>query len=161
MFAAANPPSATPHIVRLVHPIAGVIAFVTILAFWTATVSAELLGSQTTIAAVKQAIAWALFILVPALAVTGLTGFRLAAGAASPLLARKKRRMPVIAGNGIAILVPAAITLAILSARGEFGTPFVIVQTIELLAGAVNLAKCGLQTASHDLRGLRRRHLGP
>lgn len=64
----------------------------------------------------------------------------LAAGAASPLLARKKRRMPVIAGNGIAILVPAAITLAILSARGEFGTPFVIVQTIELLAGAVNLA---------------------
>lgn len=48
--------------------------------------------------------------------------------------------MPVIAGNGIAILVPAAITLAILSARGEFGTPFVIVQTIELLAGAVNLA---------------------
>lgn len=155
MFDAANSASAAQRIVRLVHPIAGFTAFVFILVFWTTTVSVELLGSHAAIASAKQAIAWALLILVPALAATGVTGFRLADGRESTLLARKKRRMPVIAGNGVAVLAPSAVVLAILSARDEFGATFVVVQAIELLAGAVNLAliasniRDGLRLARH------------
>ena len=78
-------------------------------------------------------------ILVPALVVTGASGFRLAGASSEPRIARKKRRMPFIAGNGVLILVPAALYLAFLAARGEFGGTFYAVQAVELVAGAVNL----------------------
>ncbi|NVO17502.1 MAG: hypothetical protein HXX10_26035 [Rhodoplanes sp.] len=127
----------------LVHGIAGTTAFVTILAFWTSTVVSELLADAATVAAVKLTIAWGLLLLVPALAVTGLTGFRLAGGSAAPLVAGKKRRMPVIAANGILVLVPCALTLAVLSARGDYGPTFQAVQTLELIAGLTNLVLIG------------------
>lgn len=47
--------------------------------------------------------------------------------------------MPFIAGNGLLILIPAALYLATLASRGEFGGLFYAIQTIELVAGAVNL----------------------
>lgn len=127
----------------LVHGIAGTAAFVIILTFWTTTVGSELLAGAATVAAVKQAIAWALLLLVPALAITGLTGFRLAGGSAAPAIVAKKRRMPFIAANGVLVLVPCAITLAVLSARGDFGPAFQAVQTLELLAGLTNLVLIG------------------
>jgi hypothetical protein len=52
--------------------------------------------------------------------------------------------MPIIAANGIFILIPAALYLATLASRGEFGTVFYAVQAIELLAGAVNLTLMAL-----------------
>ncbi|MBK5960292.1 hypothetical protein CCR97_19110 [Rhodoplanes elegans] len=138
----------------VVHGLAGTAAFLTILTFWTTTVWSELLADLGTVAAVKQAIAWALLLLVPILAVTGLSGFRLAGGAAfrsnatawstTPAIRAKQRRMPVIAANGVLILVPCAVTLAVLSARGDFGPTFQAVQALELLAGPVNLALIGL-----------------
>ncbi|WP_020576469.1 hypothetical protein [Actinopolymorpha alba] len=48
--------------------------------------------------------------------------------------------MPFIAGNGLLILTPAALYLDRLAARGEFDALFYTVQTIELAAGAANLA---------------------
>jgi hypothetical protein len=131
--------SARAGVPPLVHGIAGTSAFVIILAFWTATVFSELFADFATVAAVKLTIAWGLLLLVPALAVTGLTGFRLAGGSAAPAIAAKTRRMPFIAANGVLVLVPCALTLAVLSGRGDFGTTFEAVQAVELIAGFVNL----------------------
>jgi hypothetical protein len=130
------------------------LAFLTILTFWTSTVAAELFASNDIIAAVKLAIPWGLLILVPALAVTGLSGMRTAGASTSPLIIGKKRRMPLIAGNGLLILVPAAFTLAWLAAHREFGGLFYTVQTVELAAGAVNLILMALDI--RDGRRLRR-----
>ena len=52
--------------------------------------------------------------------------------------------MPLIAGNGLIVLVPSAVFLAHLADSGNFGTVFYGVQTLELLVGAVNLALMGL-----------------
>ncbi|WP_446221589.1 hypothetical protein ACTWPB_16780 [Nocardia sp. IBHARD005] len=45
-------------------------------------------------------------------AITGGTGFRLAGDAAMLGILAEKRRMPFIAGNGLLVLIPSAITLA-------------------------------------------------
>lgn len=126
------------------HGLAGTAAFVTILVFWTATAWSELFADLATVTAVKQAIAWGLLLLVPALGVTGLTGVRLAGGGAAPAILTKMRRMPFIAANGVLVLVPCAVTLAVLSGRGDFGPTFQAVQALELVAGLVNLALIGL-----------------
>ena len=124
---------------RRAHPIAGVVGLVVILANWLSTVASELSGSASAVTAVKEAIPWGFIVLVPALAVTGATGFRLAGSSTNPRVVGKKRRMPFLAGNGLLILIPAAFYLASLASRGDFGTNFYIVQAIELVAGAVNV----------------------
>jgi hypothetical protein len=52
--------------------------------------------------------------------------------------------MPVIAGNGLLILVPAALVLDRWAAAGAFDARFYIVQAVELLAGGTNLTLIGL-----------------
>ncbi len=129
---------------KRIHPVAGTIGFLTILAFWISTVASELFGSVDMIAAVKQTIPWGFLILVPALAITGASGFRMAGSSSAPGIVSKKHRMPFIAGNGLLILIPAALYLAMLASRGEFGSLFYGVQAIELVAGAVNLTLMSL-----------------
>ncbi len=129
---------------RRIHPVAGIIAFLTILTFWSSTVVAELFGSVETITFVKQAIPWGFLMLVPALAITGASGFWLAGTSSEPTIVRKKRRMPVIAGNGLLILIPVALYLGRLASRGEFDGLFYGVQAVELVAGAVNLTLMSL-----------------
>jgi hypothetical protein len=71
----------------------------------------------------------------------------------------KKRRMPFIAGNGVLILVPSVVYLDRLASRGNFGTEFIAVQSIELVAGAVNLVlmafniRDGMRLAGRRIRG--------
>jgi hypothetical protein len=84
-----------------IHAIAGITGSLTILTYWTATVASELLGSVKTIAAVKQTIPWGFLILVPALAITGASGFQMAGASSEPRIASKKHRMPFIARNGL------------------------------------------------------------
>ncbi len=129
---------------RRIHPVAGIIAFLTILTFWSSTVVAELFGSVETITFVKQAIPWGFLMLVPALAITGASGFWLAGTSSEPKIVRKKRRMPFIAGNGLLILIPVALYLGRLASRGEFDGLFYGVQAVELVAGAVNLTLMSL-----------------
>ena len=109
---------------KRVHPIAGILAFLTILTFWTSTVASELFGSADMIAAVKRAIPWGFLILVPALAITGASGQKMAGASSDPAIARKERRMPFIAANGLLILMLAAFYLAALASRGDFASVF-------------------------------------
>ena len=124
---------------KLIHPVAGLIGFLTILTFSTSTVLSELSGSLDAIAAVKLAIPWGLLILAPALIVTGASGFQIAGASSNGWILAKKRRMPFIAANGVVILIPCALYLASLAAQRAFGALFYEVQAVELVAGAVNL----------------------
>lgn len=122
------------------HPIAAVVATLCIATFFTSTVLAEIFGSHETIAAVKSLIVTpGLFILIPAIALTGATGFASAKNRKGRLVENKKKRMPFIGANGILILLPAAIFLDQWASIGAFDIKFYIVQALELFAGAVNL----------------------
>ncbi|WP_321505593.1 hypothetical protein [Breoghania sp.] len=129
---------------KLIHPIAGAIALLTIAAFWLSTALSELIGSKEVVIAVKTAIPWGFFLLIPALAATGGTGFSLAKGRKAGLIAAKLKRMPLIAANGLLVLIPAALFLASKAEAGEFDAAFYGVQALELIAGATNLVLLSL-----------------
>jgi hypothetical protein len=129
--------------IRTIHPVAGVIAFLTIATFWLSTSLSELFASQPAVIAVKTAIPWGFLVLIPALAAAGGSGFALAKVPAG-LAGAKLKRMPFIAANGILILIPSALYLAYKAGAAEFDTAFYAVQALELAAGAVNLTLLGL-----------------
>jgi hypothetical protein len=81
-----------------VHLSAALLATLTIVLFFVSTVVVEATGGHAAVARVKSLIVVpGLFVLVPAIAVTGGTGFVLSRGWQGAVVARKKRRMPVIA----------------------------------------------------------------
>lgn len=127
------------------HFIAALIAFACIASFFTATVLVELFASKAVIAQIKSLIVTpGLYMLIPALAITGATGFVSASDRKGRLLNNKKRRMPYIAANGMLILLPCAIVLNQWAAAGQFDNRFYVVQGLELMAGATNLVLMGL-----------------
>jgi hypothetical protein len=130
--------------IRTLHAIAGSIALLTILAFQAATIVSEITGDLALIASVKFAIATGLLVLVPALAATGGSGFRLAGPRPKGLAATKLTRMKFVAANGLLILVPAALFLNWKAQHGAFDPTFWVVQAVEITAGIVNLALLGL-----------------
>lgn len=127
-----------------IHAFAGGIGFVMILLFWTSTFTSELFASHETVATVKALILRGMFILIPAMAIAGGSGLAMGRKRKDALTKAKKSRMPVIALNGLLILVPAAWFLASKAAAGEFDSTFYTVQVIELIAGAANLTMMGL-----------------
>lgn len=128
---------------RIIHPIAGLIAILTIATFWLSTAISELFASQATVIAIKTAIPWGFILLVPALAATGGSGFFLSKGQRQGLVGAKLKRMPFIAANGLLVLIPAALFLASKARAGEFDAAFYAVQALELAAGAVNITLWG------------------
>ena len=129
---------------KILHPVAGVIALVTIATFWLSTLASELIGSRATVIAVKSAVPWGLLLLVPALIATGGSGISLSKGRKGGLLGIKSKRMPFIAANGVLILLPSALLLAHKAQAGQFDGLFYGVQALELVAGAVNITLLGL-----------------
>jgi hypothetical protein len=130
--------------IKTLHPVAGIIAFVTILCFWSSTVVVELGGDHAGIATVKLAILWGLLLLVPSIALAGASGFKLGGKSQRPDIVNKRKRMPLIAVNGLVVLVPCAVFLQQRASAGLFDQTFTVVQAIELVAGAANLALLGL-----------------
>ncbi len=143
--------------IRIVHPVAGVVALATILAFWTSTLISELFCDAAAVLAVKTAILYGLAVLIPAMAVVGGTGFRLGGRSHNPLVVAKRRRMPIIAANGLLVLVPCAIFLQARATEGLFDAVFYGVQGVELLAGALNIALLGLSLRDGLALAARRR----
>lgn len=129
---------------KILHPVAGAVALLTIAAFWLSTAFSELFASEAAVAAVKTAIPWGFLLLIPALAAAGGSGFALAQGRRAGLIGRKIKRMPLIAANGILVLIPAALFLATKARAGEFDAAFYLVQAVELVAGATNITLLGL-----------------
>jgi len=127
-----------------IHRIAAICAFLMIFTFFSSTLLVELFGDHQAVLTVKTAILYAIWILIPTMAITGITGAKLAPNANSGPVAKKKKRMPIIAMNGLLILCPAAIYLQHLASIGQFGVTFYSVQVIELFAGLTNLTLMAL-----------------
>lgn len=128
-----------------IHPIAAFIATLCIAIFFTSTITVELFGSAESIATVKSLIVLpGLLILVPAIAVAGISGVILGKNRKGRLVQSKQKRMPFIGVNGLFVLMPAAIFLDQWATQGLFDTRFYIVQVVELLAGAINLTLLGM-----------------
>ena len=137
------------------HAAAGGVALLTVSCFWMSTVAAELTGNAETIAAAKAAILAGMVVLIPAMMIAGASGFSLGKGWKNPVIQHKKRRMRIIAANGLLVLLPSAYVLAGWAEAGRFDTAFVVVQALELVAGAVNIALLSLNM--RDGLALRRR----
>ncbi len=128
---------------KFLHPVAGTFALLMIATFWSASFVSELFGNHAQITAVKTAIPYGFLILIPALAIAGGTGFTRAGKRRGGVLGVKIRRMPVLAANGVLILIPAALFLSWKARHGQFDSLFYGVQLIELAAGGVNLFLLG------------------
>lgn len=130
--------------IKRLHPIAGALALLIITSFWTSTLAVELFGTRAQIIWLKTTLPWAFLLLIPALALTGATGFDRAGKRRGGVIGAKARRMPWIAANGLLILVPSAIFLAMRAADGRLDLMFYAVQAVELTFGAINLTLLGL-----------------
>lgn len=124
---------------KMLHPLAGVIATVTVATFWIASAYSEMFASEAVVRATKMAIPWGFLLLIPALIATGASGTVLAKGRRGGLAEAKARRMQFAAANGLLILLPAALFLASKARVGQFDTSFYTVQLLELAAGAANI----------------------
>ncbi len=129
---------------KVIHPIAGGVALLTIALFWLSTAGAELFASQATVAAVKTAIPWGFLLLIPALMTAGASGVALGKGRRGGLVRKKTKRMAFVAANGILVLIPSALFLAFKAKATDFDTTFYAVQGLELVAGATNIALLSL-----------------
>ncbi len=68
--------------------------------------------------------------------------------------------MPLIAANGLLILIPSALFLAHKAAAAEFDGAFYAVQALELTAGATNITLLGLNMRDGlKMKGRLRRRL--
>jgi ferredoxin-NADP reductase len=130
--------------IKFVHRAGGAIAILTIATFWISTALSEVFGSAQTVTAIKTAIPWGFLLLIPAIAATGALGVKLASGSRTGLAGKKLKRMPIIAANGLLVLIPSALFLAYKAKAGAFDAGFYGVQALELLAGAVNISLLGL-----------------
>lgn len=123
----------------IIHAAAGTLAMIFIAGFLAATLISECLLNEASVLSVKKSILTGLCLLIPALAIAGGSGFSLAGRRHSPAINRKRRRMKIIAANGLLILLPLAILLYLRAAAGLFDTLFYAMQTLEVLAGSVQL----------------------
>lgn len=126
------------------HALAGGLALLLVSTFWVSTLVSELFGSKEQIICVKSGILYGMFLLIALLAITGGSGALLGKTWKSPIVAKKKRRMKFAAANGFLILLPSAIYLADRAVASDFGTMFVVVQLLEVVAGAVNISLLAL-----------------
>lgn len=126
------------------HAAAGTLALVCIATFWISSISVELAGDPAAIARVKMMILWSMMILIPAMVTAGATGASLGRGWRLPQVSAKSRRMKFIAANGLIVLLPSAVFLALRAGSDRIDTVFYVVQLIELGAGAVNIVLLSL-----------------
>lgn len=142
-----------------VHAAAGTIALLTICTFWLSTVAVELVGTPGRIAAVKTAILYGMALLIPAMVAAGASGAALGRGMKLPQVAAKARRMKLIAANGVILLLPSAVFLALRARAGSFDGWFATVQAVELAAGAANITLLSLNLRDGLRLAARRRAL--
>jgi hypothetical protein len=129
---------------RVLHAATSTLGLLFITGFLIATILAEIGGDPGAIVRVKTGILYAVLALVPIMAVAGASGQRLASSSRAMVIQRKLRRMRLVGINAVAVLIPCVVVLYWLANQGRFGGLFAAVQTVELVAGGVNIALLGL-----------------
>lgn len=145
---------------QIPHRVAGGLAMFLVLSFWTSTIVSEVLLSHGAVAATKQAILYGLLLLVPSIALAGISGLFLARRRPGLAVGPKAKRMRLIAANGVLIMLPAAFYLFHKAAAAEFDATFYVVQALELLAGAIQLSLMARNYRDGVLLARRGRSLG-
>lgn len=130
-------------IFRLVHIIAAMIAFLTIVSFFGFSLLAEIMGNNEFIIKVKTTILYCLPILIIAMPAVAVSGNKLAGKSEHPLVLAKAKRMKFIAANGF-ILIGLAIYLYYHATNEPIDQTFLMVQVVELAFGFTNLMLMGL-----------------
>ncbi|MDX2320839.1 MAG: hypothetical protein QNK26_09635 [Moritella sp.] len=131
-------------ILKNIHKITAILAFLIIASFLTSTIIADIFATPEQIAQVKGTILLFIPVLILAMMATGKTAKKLYPGAMTGIFKVKQRRLKVAAINGTLILLPAAIVLANWSALGQFDELYWTVQILEIIAGTTNLTMIGL-----------------
>jgi len=126
------------------HGVFGLVALLCIVTFWLSTVVAELLLDQASVVFVKNMVLAGMWVLIPAMAATGGSGFSLARSRRGRLVEAKQRRMKMVAVNGLLVLLPSALLLARWANAGRLDAAFYALQGLELLAGATNITLLAL-----------------
>lgn len=126
------------------HGFFGAVALLCIATFWVSTIVSELFLDPATVVAVKNAVLAGMWLLIPAMAATGGSGFSLARTRRGRLVDVKARRMRFVAANGLLVLLPSAWVLASWANAGRFEGVFYALQGVELVAGAINFTLLAL-----------------
>ncbi len=121
------------------HGSFGAVALLCIATFWISTVVSEVFLDRTNVVAVKNAVLTGMWILIPAMAATGGSGFSLARSRCGGLVDVKIRRMKRVVANGLLVLLPSAYVLASWANVGKFDIVFYALQGLELVGGAINI----------------------
>ena len=121
------------------HRYAAITAFCLIFTFFCSSIFVELFGNHQNILMVKTYILYGVILLIPTMALTGFTGAKLSQKIRSKFIDRKQKRMPIIAINGLVVLLPCAFYLQYLASYGLFNHMFYLIQGLELIAGFTNL----------------------
>jgi len=124
---------------KQLHALAAALALMLVCSFLAATLVAELFLDAVAVTAVKKGIVIGVMVLIPAVIATGVSGFLLGRGRAGSMVAAKQRRMPLIALNGLLILLPAALFLKMKAVAGEFDALFYTAQAAEIAFGLAQL----------------------
>ena len=96
------------------------IALLTTATFWLSTAATDVFGSVEAFVAVKTMVPWGFLLLVPAMATIGASGFSFVRGRTLGGLVKKKAgRKPILAANGVLILIPSALFLAARARAGN------------------------------------------
>ncbi|MCG2461477.1 hypothetical protein K8352_12010 [Flavobacteriaceae bacterium F89] len=120
------------------HITATIIAFLTISGFFSVSLIAEIIGDELFIKKVKTGIVYCLPILLIAMPLLAISGNRLGGNSKDPIVAKKMKRMKLIAINGV-VLISLAIYLYYHAIYNTIDRTFLYVQIVELSIGAVNL----------------------
>lgn len=107
-----------------IHVVSASLGLALISFFFLCSLYAEVFGDKATIIQVKERIFYGVWLLIPAMAIAGMTGHKLAPRAKSGLIMNKKKRMPFVAVNGLFILTPAAVFLKNAALSGAFNSAF-------------------------------------
>lgn len=127
------------------HAAAGTLALLTILGLQGFVALAEASGYPADLAQARGTALWVVgLVLVPAMVATGVSGARLGRGWRGPWVATKLRRMKIVAALGLFVLVPLAVALWWLAARGWVDGRFHLLSRVESLAALTNVLLLGL-----------------
>jgi hypothetical protein len=126
-------------LVARAHVMAAVTATAVVITFLASGAAIDLAGDPGDDRVLRGAVLLGVPLLIACLASAGLTGRRLAQGSWSAIVRRKQRRLQAAAVVGLVVLVPCAVALYHL--RGRWGTSpeVVVMEALELVAGAFNL----------------------
>src|SRR3712207_5561014 len=107
-----------------IHAVSGALTLMLIAASFLASATVVVLQHPPAIVYVKRLIVYGVALLIPLLALSGMTGLALIGKRRGRLMQTKQRRLLVSAVTSLLILAPCGVTLYLLAARGQLHAGF-------------------------------------